>query len=241
MAQSLARGRLPASILNASQLDKPQLLFLTPTDNARDTIWTPTLPGKPNALVPLDLTPVQREDEGLGEIANPYTHELSLILDNLPQDILTSIQDIPAAQAKDSFDTTPFVFVDDLEKYHSMLSDLSTAKAIAVDLEHHDFRTYTGLVCLIQISIEGKDFVIDALAPEVRKELHKLNLTFTDPKIVKVFHGAERDIIWLQRDCGVYVVGLFDTFHASKALGMSGCAVLGYGSCWPSLIYRLPV
>lgn len=27
------------------------------------------------------------------------------------------------------------------------------------------------------------------------------------------------DIIWLQRDLGLYVVGLFDTFHASRALG----------------------
>ena len=27
------------------------------------------------------------------------------------------------------------------------------------------------------------------------------------------------DIIWLQRDFGVYVVGLFDTFHAAQALG----------------------
>ncbi len=27
------------------------------------------------------------------------------------------------------------------------------------------------------------------------------------------------DMIWLQRDLGLYVVGLFDTFHASKSLG----------------------
>ena len=26
-------------------------------------------------------------------------------------------------------------------------------------------------------------------------------------------------MMWLQRDLGLYVVGLFDTFHASKALG----------------------
>ena len=26
------------------------------------------------------------------------------------------------------------------------------------------------------------------------------------------------DIIWLQRDCGIYVVGLFDTFEAATAL-----------------------
>lgn len=27
------------------------------------------------------------------------------------------------------------------------------------------------------------------------------------------------DITWLQRDLGLYVVGLFDTYHASRALG----------------------
>lgn len=27
------------------------------------------------------------------------------------------------------------------------------------------------------------------------------------------------DMIWLQRDLGLYVVGLFDTFHASNSLG----------------------
>ena len=26
------------------------------------------------------------------------------------------------------------------------------------------------------------------------------------------------DIIWLQRDFGLYIVGLFDTFHASSVL-----------------------
>lgn len=43
---------------------------------------------------------------------------------------------------------------------------------------------------------------------------------FTNPSIVKVFHGAFMDIIWLQRDLGLYVVGLFDTYHASKAIGL---------------------
>ena len=35
-----------------------------------------------------------------------------------------------------------------------------------------------------------------------------------------MFHGAESDIEWLQKDLGLYVVGLFDTFLASKALGL---------------------
>lgn len=35
---------------------------------------------------------------------------------------------------------------------------------------------------------------------------------------MQVFHGANSDIIWLQRDFGLYIVGLFDTYHATKLL-----------------------
>jgi ribonuclease D len=34
----------------------------------------------------------------------------------------------------------------------------------------------------------------------------------------QVFHGAESDIVWLQQDFNIFVVGLFDTYHASRAL-----------------------
>lgn len=30
------------------------------------------------------------------------------------------------------------------------------------------------------------------------------------------------DILWLQRDFGLYIVGLFDTYEAAKALGFAG-------------------
>jgi exosome complex exonuclease RRP6 len=35
---------------------------------------------------------------------------------------------------------------------------------------------------------------------------------------MQVFHGATSDVIWLQRDFGLYLVSLFDTYHASNAL-----------------------
>lgn len=38
----------------------------------------------------------------------------------------------------------------------------------------------------------------------------------------QVFHGAYMDIVWLQRDLGLYVVGLFDTHYASRSLGYPG-------------------
>lgn len=37
----------------------------------------------------------------------------------------------------------------------------------------------------------------------------------------QVFHGADSDIEWLQRDFGVYVVRLFDTHQASRALNLA--------------------
>lgn len=38
----------------------------------------------------------------------------------------------------------------------------------------------------------------------------------------QVLHGAFMDVVWLQRDLGLYVVGLFDTHFASDVLGYAG-------------------
>lgn len=45
---------------------------------------------------------------------------------------------------------------------------------------------------------------------------------FADPATVKVLHGADHDILWLQRDFGLYVVNMFDTGQASRVLGLQG-------------------
>ncbi|KAG8774260.1 exosome nuclease subunit [Ceratobasidium sp. 428] len=118
-----------------------------------------------------------------------------------------------------TFEDTPFTFVDNPSQLASMINSLmdKDVTEIAVDLEHHSLRTYKGLVCLIQISTRTQDWVVDALA--LREELGSLGGVLSDPKVVKVFHGAESDVIWLQRDFGLHVVGLFDTYHASKILG----------------------
>lgn len=35
---------------------------------------------------------------------------------------------------------------------------------------------------------------------------------------VQVFHGSDSDVEWLQRDFGVYIVNMFDTFQAASLL-----------------------
>lgn len=109
------------------------------------------------------------------------------------------------------------IYVDTEEGVVEMLEELKTAKEIAIDLEHHDQHSYIGIVCLMQISTREKDWIVDTLKPW-RQALQMLNEVFTDPQILKVFQGASMDIIWLQRDLGLYVVGLFDTYYASTAL-----------------------
>lgn len=99
-----------------------------------------------------------------------------------------------------------------------MLNELKIAKEIAIDLEHNDKNSYVGLVSLMQISTRNKDWVVDTLCPW-RENLQVLNQVFANPAIIKVFHGSTSDMIWLQRDLGLYVVGLFDTYHAANVLG----------------------
>lgn len=129
---------------------------------------------------------------------------------------------------------TPLNWVRTAGELEAMLEKLRQSQEIAVDLEHHDYRTYGGFLCLMQISTREEDWLVDLLL--LRDEIQSLNEVFTDPSIVKVlqsplfllqlfliaiqvFHGAESDIVWLQQNFSVYVVTLFDTYHASKLLG----------------------
>jgi len=51
-------------------------------------------------------------------------------------------------------------------------------------LQNHSYRSFSGFVCLMQISTRTEDFLIDAL--ELRAHMHILNSSFTNPKIIKV-------------------------------------------------------
>jgi exosome complex exonuclease RRP6 len=84
-----------------------------------------------------------------------------------------------------SFESTTATWVDTPEAVASMLRELKTSKEIAVDLEHHDARSYVGLVSLMQISTREKDWIVDTLKPW-REDLQVLNEVFADPDIVKV-------------------------------------------------------
>ncbi|KAL4906148.1 hypothetical protein BDW74DRAFT_151382 [Aspergillus multicolor] len=193
-----------------SKIPKPQLQFEHQVDPTDTSPFKPLLKTKPHAIESLkkSLTPPADAPD---EYRNPYETEIRAAkYSSSAYAVSPPIDYLP-------FESTTATFVDTLEGVKEMLAELKSASEIAIDLEHHDVHSYHGLVSLMQISTRDKDWVVDTLKPW-REELQMLNEVFADPKILKLFHGSTMDIIWLQRDLGLYVVGMFDTFHAAVAL-----------------------
>ena len=110
----------------------------------------------------------------------------------------------------------PPVWVADLNSLKHMVAKLSVQPRIAVDTESNSLHAYRERVCLIQFSIPEVDFVVDPFAV---KDLSSLAPVFADPKIEKIFHAAEYDLICLRRDFGFQFVNMFDTMQAARILG----------------------
>lgn len=202
-------------------LAKPQLKFDRPIDNSPNKPFKPLLTSKPFALQPLEdvltiIHPNAKEDDEEGPVLPyyPQPYEREIMEQKYPKSIWKQVEPIPSKP----WSSTEPIYVDTQDKLDEMVKALKSAKEIAIDLEHHDFRSFYGFVCLMQISDRENDYIVDTLA--LRDELQVLNTVFANPNIVKVLHGAAMDIIWLQRDFGLYIVSLFDTYHAARSLGL---------------------
>lgn len=181
-------------------------------DNSITTPFKPLLPHKPHALKSLDLTPIYAANGSVLRYPHPYAFELDNF--RVPEHQLTVGMQIEPRDLSN----TPLEFIKEKQELMLMINELKGANAIAVDVEEYRYHSYQGLTCLVQISTRKKDFIIDAIA--LRNELHILNEIFANPNIVKVFHGANGDIVWLQRDLSVYVVNMFDTHQACRKLNL---------------------
>ncbi|ODV85865.1 hypothetical protein CANARDRAFT_27944 [[Candida] arabinofermentans NRRL YB-2248] len=208
------------SIPQSTNIEKPQLKFNDPINNFETTPFKPLITTKPNALKPFEesMKLIPATDSIPEHYENPYSYEI--MNQEYPEWILEpsdeNYESIPWKESEEP------IWIDDSSQLDELLLDLSKCKVIGIDLEHHDFRTYHGLTSLMQITSDHskKDYLIDPLSPKLRSNLSVLNIVFTDPNIIKVFHGAYMDIIWLQRDLGLYIVSLFDTYHAARELSL---------------------
>lgn len=219
------------NIAEKKHIPKPQLQFEHVPTNTETGGFRPLMTSKPHAKVPLEeCLRTFKDSRGLEQYVHcshvsqsltsrryPHPYEAEIKSYEYPSTVYEHAEPQPPLP----FESTTATFVDTPEALAGMLAELKTAKEIAVDLEHHDNRSYIGLVSLMQISTRDKDWIVDTLKPW-RRKLQCLNEVFADPNILKVLHGSYMDIIWLQRDLGLYVVGLFDTYHAARSLGYPG-------------------
>ncbi|XP_077007435.1 exosome complex component 10 [Tamandua tetradactyla] len=225
-------------LLHAKNIIRPQLKFREKIDNS-NTPFLPKIFIKPNAQKPLpqalskekrecpqdrpedlDVPPAladfihqQRTQQVEQDMfAHPYQYELDHFT---PPD---SVLHKPQPQMYRPVEETPCHFISSLDELVELNEKLLTCKEFAIDLEHHSYRSFLGLTCLMQISTRTEDFIVDTL--ELRSDMYILNESLTDPAIVKVFHGADSDIEWLQKDFGLYVVNMFDTHQAARLLNL---------------------
>lgn len=110
----------------------------------------------------------------------------------------------------------PPVWVDQPSTFEKMIADLSKQSRIAVDTESNSLHAFREQVCLVQFSTPDTDYILD---PFVFDELNALAPLFSDPKIEKIFHAAEYDLICLKRDFNFQFANIFDTMYAARVLG----------------------
>ncbi|XP_020973967.1 protein RRP6-like 3 isoform X1 [Arachis ipaensis] len=109
-----------------------------------------------------------------------------------------------------------YVWVNTELQVKELANVLSKERFFAVDTEQHSLRSFLGFTALVQISTQKKDYLVDTIA--LHDLMPILCPVFADPSICKVFHGADNDVVWLQRDFHIYVVNLFDTSKACEVL-----------------------
>jgi ribonuclease D len=234
-------GRLISGIV---EMEKPQVGIIDGYTIANFSLdrrrpFVPQITQKYHATVPLDLT--LQEGHGLDDrfgglrkasmpnnvvapdsyVPHPYQTEIQTLEFSEDLYAVPDSKPPPIAVAKEltaTWITTPAAL-------QELATKLENCTRIALDLEHHSYRSYCGITCLIQLTFIDDDdnnnnYLIDPF-PLWNDLGPALGPIFANPKIVKVLHGADSDMQWLQRDFGLYIVNLFDTGRAARALKLS--------------------
>ena len=118
-----------------------------------------------------------------------------------------------------------YQWIDQPESWARCLKALRAAKRFAVDLEANSLHAYREQICLIQVSTEAQDYIIDPLAG---LDLSGFGALLADPSVEKVFHAVDYDLSLLKGLYGWEVRGLFDTMWAGRVLGCAKMGLAGF-------------
>ncbi|KAG5491735.1 hypothetical protein JIQ42_01643 [Leishmania sp. Namibia] len=199
VAEAAGAASAHGAVRRLAYIRRPQLLFDIPVDNS---------------VAP--FVPHYCDASGQSHVGVAGKHPFEAIIKDFA---IAESQLLPRAEVPPvPLDACPLTFVDTPAALQAMVEKLLLSSEVAVDLEHHDFYSYQGFTCLMQISTREEDFIVDCL--QLRSSMGALAPVFLNPEILKVLHGAREDIRWLQKDFSLYVVNLFDTGVALQTLHM---------------------
>eukprot|EP00980_Cylindrotheca_fusiformis_P010209 scaffold2271_cov130-Cylindrotheca_fusiformis.AAC.4 len=230
-------GRLMQGIV---EMEKPQDVYkFSTTLIGREEPFIPPITEKYHAVKPLDLTlqPGHGLESRFGSLKPtpalpksivapsshvPHCYEPELKSLEYTKWQLKAPSSKPRKIKKANSELTA-TWIDTPKALQKLSKRLKSGKIreIALDLEAHSYRSFGGMTCLIQMTFSKENFLIDPF-PLWKHLSQALGPVLANPKIVKVLHGADSDVQWLQRDFGLYIVNLFDTGRAARVLRLTG-------------------
>jgi len=114
------------------------------------------------------------------------------------------------------------VVVQSVDALHRCRDVLLSSSVIGIDVERHSLRSYRAYTCLLQLGTAargGHAFLVDCLSlpwEEVRSALTDI---IECTLILKVFHAAGNDMLWLYQDFGIMPRCVLDTQVLCRCIG----------------------
>jgi exosome complex exonuclease RRP6 len=174
------KAKLPANLLHDADLARPQLQFPprlllprpsidTTANEGEEPLWKPLLRRKPHTASSASWLTTElyapREDRytvvtntappSYTRYTHPYAPELAALT---PPESYFVKPEQPPRPAEDSFEKTPFEWIGDKIGLDKMIKEIQAVgeqgeKELAIDLEHHDYRSWGGITSLMQVSV----------------------------------------------------------------------------------------
>ncbi len=114
-----------------------------------------------------------------------------------------------------------YIFIDTQKEFDELAARLASYKYISIDTESNSLYAYKEKFCLMQLTGEDINAVVDTLAVDIKSILP----VFADPAVEKIFHSADSDIRVFKAAMGCTFVNIFDVMVAAKYLGIIKCGL----------------
>lgn len=110
----------------------------------------------------------------------------------------------------------PPVYIDSDAALRALIPQFSAEPFVAIDTESNSLYAYREQVCLFQITTRKGDYILD---PFAIADMSPLGVVLANPRIEKIFHAAEYDLMGIKRDFGFSIANVFDTMIAARVSG----------------------